>query len=76
MEQDVSNDSPPVSVVESETKEVFAGMENEKLKARLRSLLRQRDMLALERDSLELFDLREEVEAEIRELEDILRKSA
>ena len=32
-------------------------MNAEELKARLRSLLHQRDMLAYERDSLELYDL-------------------
>ena len=43
-------------------------MNAEELKARLRSLLHQRDMLAYERDSFELFDLRNEIEDEIREL--------
>ena len=37
-------------------------MKVEELKARLRSLLHQRDMLAYERDSLELFDLMEDVD--------------
>ena len=48
-------------------------MNAEELKARLRSLLHQRDMLAYERDSLELFDLRNEIEDEIRELTKELR---
>ena len=36
-------------------------MNVEELKARLRALLHQRDMLRFERDSLELYDLLEEV---------------
>ena len=48
----------------------------DEMKARLRSLLHQRDMLAYERDSLELFDLRDEIEDEIRELTRELRKTA
>ena len=51
-------------------------MNAEELKARLRSLLHQRDMLAYEHDSLELFDLRNEIESEIRELERQMRKIA
>ena len=49
-------------------------MSIEEMKARLRSLLHQRDMLSYERDSLELFDLMEEVETEIQELQNKLRK--
>ena len=48
----------------------------EEMKARLRALLYQRDMLAYERDSLELFDLRSEIEEEIRKLTRELRKIA
>ena len=51
-------------------------MEVEEMKVRLRSLLHQRDMLSYERDSLELFDLMEEVETEIQELQNKLRKIA
>ena len=51
-------------------------MNAEELKARLRSLLHQRDMLAYEHDILELFDLRNEIESEIRELERQMRKIA
>ena len=51
-------------------------MNVEELKARLRTLLHQRDMLRFERDSLELFDLIEEVEEEIQELQDQIRKIA
>ena len=43
------------------------------LKARLRALLHQRDMLRFERDSLKLFDLLEEVDEEIRELQTQIR---
>ena len=46
------------------------------MKARLRALLRQRDMLRFERDSLELFDLMEEVVEEIQELQEQIRKIA
>ena len=49
-------------------------MNVEEMKARLRALLHQRDMLRLERDSLELFDLRDEIEEEIQELTKELRK--
>ena len=42
----------------------------------MRALLRQRDMLRFERDSLELFDLMEEVDEEIQELQNELRKIA
>ena len=48
----------------------------EELKARLRALLHQRDMLRFERDSLELFDLMEEVDEEIQELQKEIRKIA
>lgn len=51
-------------------------MNVDELKARLRALLHQRDMLRFERDSLELFDLMEEVDEEIRELEAQIRKTA
>ena len=51
-------------------------MNAEELKARLRSLLHQRDMLAYERDSLELYDLFEEVDEEIQELQRQIRKIA
>ena len=51
-------------------------MSIEEMKAHLRALLHQRDMLSFERDSLELFDLMEELEQEIHELEKQLRKSA
>ena len=46
------------------------------MKARLRALLRQRDMLRFERDSLELFDLMEEVVEAIQELQEQIRKTA
>ena len=51
-------------------------MNVEEMKARLRALLHQRDMLRLERVSLELFDLMEEVDEEIQELQNELRKIA
>ena len=51
-------------------------MNVEELKARLRALLHQRDMLAYEHASLELFDLIEEVEEEIQELQEQIRKIA
>ena len=51
-------------------------MNTEEMKARLRALLHQRDMLCFERDSLELFDLMEELDEEIHELEAQFRKSA
>ena len=51
-------------------------MNVEELKARLRALLHQRDMLAYEHASLELFDLIEEVDEEIRELQKQIRKIA
>ena len=51
-------------------------MEVEELKSRLRALLHQRDMLSYERDSLELFDLMEEIDEEIRELHQKLRVTA
>ena len=46
----------------------------EEMKARLCIFLYQRDMLSYERDSLELFDLRSEIEDEIRKLTRELRK--
>ena len=48
----------------------------EELKARLRALLHQRDMLLFERDSLELFDLMEEIDQEIEELHQKIRMTA
>ena len=51
-------------------------MNVEELKARLRALLHQRDMLAYEHASLELFDLIEEVDEEIQELQRQIRKIA
>ena len=51
-------------------------MNVEEMKARLRALLYQRDMLRFERASLELFDLMEEVDEEIQELTRGLRKTA
>jgi hypothetical protein len=51
-------------------------MNVEELKARLRALLHQTDMLRFERDSLELFDLMEEVDEEIQELQKEIRKIA
>ena len=51
-------------------------MNVEELKARLRALLHQRDMLAYEHASLELFDLIEEVDEEIRELQKQIRRIA
>ena len=51
-------------------------MNIEELKARLRSLLHQRDMLRFEHASLELFDLIEEVDEEIQELQKEIRKIA
>ena len=51
-------------------------MNVEELKARLRTLLHQRDMLRFERDSLELFDLMEEVDEEIQELQKEIQKIA
>ena len=51
-------------------------MNVEELKAKLRTLLHQRDMLRFERDSLELFDLMEEVDEEIQELQKEIRKIA
>ena len=39
-------------------------------------MLRQRDMLRFERDSLELFDLMEEVVEAIQELQEQIRKIA
>ena len=51
-------------------------MNVEEMKARLRALLHQRDMLRFERASLELFDLMEEVDEEIRELQKQIREVA
>ena len=51
-------------------------MEIEELKARLRALLHQRDMLRYERDSVELDDILQEVEEEIRDLHQKLRMTA
>ena len=51
-------------------------MEVEELKARLRALLHQRDMLRYERDSVELDDILQEVEEEIRDLHQKLRMTA
>jgi hypothetical protein len=51
-------------------------MNVEEMKARLRALLHQRDMLRFERDSLELYDLLEEVDEEIQELQKEIRKIA
>ena len=39
------------------------------MKLRLRSLFQLRDMLAYERGSMELFDLKEEAQTEIQELQ-------
>ena len=51
-------------------------MNVEELKARWRALLHQRDMLRFERASLELFDLMEEVDEEIQELQKQIREVA
>ena len=51
-------------------------MNVDEMKARLRALLHQRDMLAYEHASLELFDLMEEVEEEIQELQKQIRRIA
>ena len=51
-------------------------MNVEELKARLRALLHQRDMLAYEHASLELYDLIEKAEEEIQELQRQIRKIA
>ena len=51
-------------------------MSMEEMKARLRTLLHQRDMLRYERDSLELFDLMAEIDDEIQKLQMELRKTA
>lgn len=48
----------------------------EELKARLRALLHQRDMLRFEPGSLELFDLMEEINQEIEELHQKIRMTA
>ena len=48
----------------------------EEMKARLRALLHQRDMLRYERDSVELDDILQEVEEEIRSLHQKLRMTA
>jgi hypothetical protein len=51
-------------------------MNVEELKMRLRALLHQRDMLSYERDSKELDDLLQEIDAEIRELHQKIWKTA
>ena len=51
-------------------------MNVEDLKAGLRVLLHQRDMPAYEHAGLELFDLMEEVEEEIQELQKQIRRIA
>ena len=51
-------------------------MEAWELKARLRALLHQWDMLRYERDSVELDDILQEVEEEIRDLHQKLRATA
>lgn len=51
-------------------------MNVEELKMRLRALLPQRDMLSYERDSMELDDLLQEIDAEIRELHQKIWKTA
>ena len=51
-------------------------MNVEELKMRLRALLHQRDMLSYERDSMELDDLLQEINAEIRELHQKIWKTA
>lgn len=51
-------------------------MNVEDLKARLRVLLHQRDMPAYEHAGLELFDLMEEVDEEIQELQKQIREVA
>ena len=43
-------------------------MSIDEMKAKLMALLHQRDMLSYERDSMELDDLLQEIDAEIREL--------
>ena len=48
----------------------------EELKARLRALFHQRDMLRFEPGSLELFDLMEEIDQEIEELHQKIRMTA
>jgi hypothetical protein len=51
-------------------------MNVEELKMRLRALLHQRDMLSYERDSMELDDLLQEIDAEIRALHQKIWKTA
>ena len=51
-------------------------MNVEELKMRLRALLHQRDMLSYGRDSMELDDLLQEIDAEIRELHQKIWKTA
>ena len=51
-------------------------MNVEELKMRLRALLHQRDMLSYERDSMDLDDLLQEIDAEIRELHQKIWKTA
>ena len=51
-------------------------MNVEELKMRLRAPLHQRDMLSYERDSMELDDLLQEIDAKIRELHQKIWKTA
>ena len=51
-------------------------MNVEELKMRLRALLHQQDMLSYERDSMELDNLLQEIDAEIRELHQKIWKTA
>ena len=51
-------------------------MNVEELKMRLRALLHQRDMLSYERDSMDLDDLLQEIDAEIRERHQKIWKTA
>ena len=51
-------------------------VEIEQLKMQLRALLHQRDMFSYERESMELDDLRQEIEEEIQELHRKIRRIA
>jgi hypothetical protein len=51
-------------------------VEIEQLKMQLRALLHQRDMFSYERESMELDDLRQEIEEEIQELHRRIRRIA
>ena len=51
-------------------------MNIDEMKAKLRALLHQRDMLSYERDSMELDDLLQEIDAEIRELHQKIWRTA